>query len=157
MVNAAIATHSLPQQKTNHTVSKAVVRWPQKTQHAESALNQYTLLFRERIKSRFSVIVTHAAWANASEGQIVLRDVKNDVVQRDAARNCRSQNLSGTISMVIEVVKRQRMRMVVDVFQRLLKLSIGHDRKNRTKNLFLHHAHGIVNIQQSDGGKNTVF
>ena len=47
--------------------------------------------------------------------------------------------------------------MVVDVLQRVLKLSVGHDRKNRTKNLFLHHAHGIVNIQQSDGGKNTVF
>jgi hypothetical protein len=82
-----------------------------------------------------AVIGTHAAWPDATEGQIILRIMHQCSVNSDIARGRARQHLAAILTIVAEIVERQWLRSRVDVGDSFVDLAIGQDRENGSKDL----------------------
>src|SRR5579862_542902 len=146
----------LAQEEANHTIGHGSVGRAQKFQRAETRLQKNALLIRKSLETRAAVVVAHSARANSSERKIVLRDVINDVVDGDAARDGFAEQAIDAAGVVIKIIEGERPRMRVDVSDRIGDVAIRKHRENRAENFFLHDQHGVIHIQQHNGSEDTV-
>src|SRR5262245_33730442 len=90
---------------------------------------------RELEKTFVTVVLAHAARADATERQIVLRDVQHAVVDGNAARDRRIQELALRRAVVREHVEAERTILRVDVRNYLVECLVSLHRKQRTEDL----------------------
>jgi hypothetical protein len=109
---------------------------------------------RKTIKARVAVIASHAAIAQAAEGEIIPDHVDNGVVDADTAGPRPGQRalLNGTVGG--EQVQRQRRGKVGQSPQGLLEIVKFNHRQNRSKYLFTQD--GLICRDVGDDGRSNV-
>src|SRR5207302_138559 len=89
------------------------------------------------------VIGAHATWADAAEGQVILRIMHQCSVNSNIAGGSTRQNLAALLAVIPEIIERQWPRSGIDVGDSFVDLAVSQDRKNGSEDLFLHDTHLI--------------
>ena len=84
------------------------------------------------------MILPHAARANATEGQVVLRHVQHAIVDRHPARAGAVDQAFHPSPIVVEQVERQWPIPVIDEIDRLIERVIGQHGQQRAKDFVAH-------------------
>src|SRR6202453_5405746 len=99
------------------------------------------------------MVGAHAPPSHPTEGKLVLNEVKNTVVDRNATGDCLFQYLLYSRFVPVEIVKSERVWSSIDEAQSIVDHRIFNYRQDRPKDLFLHHSHKVVCTQNERRGK----
>lgn len=79
-----------------------------------------------------------ATISNSSEGQSVVHDVHDTVIDNISSRTGELFDFSAVFLIRAEVVQRQGFWPSLDEVDNLVQIGISKDRQNRSENFFLH-------------------
>ena len=87
----AAAADRLSDQNSFHPLMHSRIRRPERSSQAKPAALEDRFELAERLETFQGVITSHAASADASEGQILDGDVQQRIVDTNPARGCSNQ------------------------------------------------------------------
>ena len=93
----------------------------------------------------------HAAWPNAPEGQIILGNMQDGIVDRDAASDGLVEYLLDPLLVVVEEIKCQWPVMCIHVIERFLHVLVSKHGEQGAENFLLHYFHCCSGLQNQGG------
>ncbi len=98
------------------------------------------------------MVMPHTGRTDSAEGNIVDGDVAHGIVDASSTRMGVRQYVIGSLLIVVEVVKSQWTRAIIDVIDGFIQCIVGFDQQQGAKNFVLFDQHVRRGIQnQSDG------
>ena len=98
-----------------------------------------------------AVVLAHAARADAAEGHVVLGDVEDAVVDRDAAGDRAVENRLLELLVVGEEIEAERAVLGVHVRDHLVDVAVRLHRQQRAEDLLAHDRHVVGRIENDRG------